>query len=1357
MKRYLSTLFLVFITGFLAISCVNEMDLSETITDPDVVAILVPRVKGFANQYVTKSEYAAEEQKISSVSLLVFNNSGNLVFNQEQTVNNNNVPTITLKKSMLESPAQRAFLDKSTVVMMANIDLSDFKKTDGTDLAIDEHLTLTAFLSANLHLDAGKTVITSLTDAFNGFPMMGIESQVNLSAASSQSSIEVSLEILYAKVNFSIDVANGGENEGTGMQFLMSKYTINNVAKASRVALSTQNPETPSADYDYTGAAFSVDQNKTATLTSNPVTFTFYVAETRYKPAADLSGIYPGTDWVTQDNALDVKGFDANNPNHQRQLNGINYKYDSYAQHYKPQVADKDGGQPGKGLAAYVTLHGTYTDYRGKAWTVKYKIYLGKNNATNFQVDRNSEYTNHITIKGIRNSSDLANGEVWIDHRVDASVNGDDASKHVKITRETIIDSHIEVRPLRVQWEEGKYYCVRLYLPTNEDGSLINWIGVERFTGENCQGSTQYCYQNNKSIGKRRYFTQNLIEELQANEGEFGIQIDEQKRKYINLFNQECAWIYFDENTTDNDRQADIKLDFIAYDGSTTIAAYTYKVTQQGLSTVSIKNADNSESILRYESYEEYLHSYDPIDQYDLSTSPYDYTKQGLAWGLNEVPLSSEYVVSAAPLDPLDLGWVSVNFIERGWMDDITSRYDYFHKNDAPSGNSYFTYTKSEGNWERLSCGTGLDFTERASIRVNPKITVVDMATMPTSAYQYCLSKNKFAADDEGNVQMTVNWYLPDVYELQAILTKIKEEAVPGDFVTDAFYWSSQPSRNSTMLSDLPLIGQYLDNIDFAAEDNANARAVSLSKDGTVTVQNTSRTTPNRIRCLYSPTGKPTDMDGRTPEGIGGKVTFVMKALNGNQEGHFNDLLSRTTERTIADKTETTIVKGDEPYTNETFAWPTFSSDASKLKDFGFFNDKQDANGNTITGFSEDPANATSWEKLLVADQVTDSYTTLYNFPGLHINTMDKYTGQNAYKPTTTKKSKTVTEKNIRANQYSGVMSYGETRSLDNMLNITFATHASQTNHSRFEYSAYVTGSKEQVKTSYWKVPSYHKVSLDENNPINYTKTYTATYKQNINDLGDIWNIIEGLKPKALAAAKQLAKNEYPGCIYSYGEPEYEQDYGNEGKWYNPKYYAQVTCTLTITSSNFYYQDAVGGGWDDENAQTKTVEYTGVQHDELRMFSGNSFTLSLSEKFKNTHEIVSVIVYYSGDNKMKSASASITQSGYDIYARFVESSITPPSQQSTPPQLVGMDYHEEGNGTGLQRWSGDGKESITMNLMDYVVTKPYIETGLGNLGDYAYLYRDITTSGDKASNLTKHIVIDKIEVKVVKKTSSQTE
>ena len=127
----------------------------------------------------------------------------------------------------------------------------------------------------------------------------------------------------------------------------------------------------------------------------------------------------------------------------------------------------------------------------------------------------------------------------------------------------------------------------------------MDWIGIERFTGNNNTDKNVYCYAGGKSTGKRRYFTTDLITELQTKQGEYGVREDEKtKQKYIYLLINDCAWIYFDENLGNTDREADIKLEFYPKEGSP--QSMVYKVKQRCLQTV---------GGYAIESYEEYLHS----------------------------------------------------------------------------------------------------------------------------------------------------------------------------------------------------------------------------------------------------------------------------------------------------------------------------------------------------------------------------------------------------------------------------------------------------------------------------------------------------------------------------------------------------------------------------------------------------------------------------------------------------------------------------------------------------------------------------------------------------------------------------
>lgn len=1330
MKRYLKYIFLALIATFTAASCIEEMQFEQPVPQGDELT-LVPRVKSFANEYVTKAtEYDANEKKITGLAVLVFNSDGNLVYWDEPE---DVTASIKLNKSMLNNPAQAGKLADATVVMIANVSLDDIK-TGTTSLRDNiSNVTLDDMEDYTCHIAEGKTVITSLGDGFTGFPMIGGVKGVNLEpTASQQSAIEVGMKILYAKINFSIAVADGTENAGTGMQFALSGYSVHNTSAATTLAIpankgqqpvdflgnaiegaaaSTVDGATASTVYEFTTAGAAGNTTGTATLGGNPVTFTFYVSESRYNHNSDLKGIYPSDDWlISSTNAYDedVKGYSsmsdadkAKNP-----LNGVKYFYDDIIQQYKPKLAAVSTGKPAAGLATYVLLNGTYTDYRGATWTVDYKVYLGKDNAHNFHVDRNSIYTNNITIKGIRNNdSHDGEGQVWIDHRVNVT-GASGAANHVDITRETLIDSHIEVRPLRVSWPENEYVGVRVYLPTNSDGSLVNWIGIERFTGENNQEGTIYCYQGTQSTGKRKYFTTTLISELQSKEGEFGVKEDS-GRKYVYLLNGECAWIYFDENNTASQRETTINLEFYPASGSTTTEQYIVK--QRGLQSI---------GDYKVESYEEYLHSYDSDDKYNLSTSPADYTQQGLAWGFPKQTISEDIIVGATPLE----------ISEYGLQDYISDRYDYFHKSDIPSGNSYYPYTKdANGNWVTASYGTGLIFTDRASAKKD--VTIKDMGTIPDNAYQYCLSKNKFKEDPDGNHTLDIHWYLPDVYELQAVLNA---NQTAEDFGADSYYWSSQPANDPSYSFDIPdWITSLIGDIDVTVqnEDPDNARAVS--KSGKTDLD---RSAQHRIRCFYDATGITADMSDRAPDGVGGNYNFYMKAYNGNAHAYFNYMLSGAT---------TTSDNSTKGYDNASYAYPTFANPGSE---FGYFSGAVDQNGNSVQGFGKNPAAQANWTEYtvpLVGTQ-TGYYTTLATYPGLTMYTLDKYTLVEAYKPTSTRKSETKVESAKTRRSLNSSLPTASLNTLDHltngdMLKISFSNDKNTSHSPVFTFSELVNGSKEVTTTRYWQVPTYTQTTYT---PKAASNTETFTGKSTGKSFKNKANAKTNGETNALQAAKDEAAVKYPGrtlevISYSYSYNELSYDFFGGG------YRNEVTCTASIkctaTSSPItYYANATGGGWDNGTSVTKTVD--GIETDELRMYCGNSFTISLADAYKNDYEITKVKVYFSGDNFVGTSGTL----GEDyIYTRFVDANISLPQEKTISKQgstetlqLPGMDYHDDTEaGTGSHQWTGNGRQSVTLVLADYFISN--------NILDNSYTYKYATA----ATNLSKYIVIDRIEVK----------
>ena len=986
MRRYFKFLTTSLIACVLTIACVNELDLHQPINESEFYTTLVPRVEGFANQYITKSSYDDEEQTITKLAILVFNEDGTCIHLQESENGN----PISLNKSMLNSPKQGGKLDDATVVMIANIGTDKLLK-DGKSLKeswenpdLRGGVTFDNLQNYSISLEDNQTILTSLGESFSGFPMIGASKANLTSTKEQQSPIEVKLKILYAKIKFAISVENGTENEGSGMSFTLNNYSVFNASKQTKLAVPTNQGEptmtfeefllgqpvsesaqtatvssaTESASYAYNNPGKPGSAAGSVSVGGNPISFTFYVSESRFNhglSVEQLANVYPDG-WTTTSEAEDVKDYTEEDKN---KLNGVKYFYDELAQQYKPQLAQSTStsGKPAPGLATYVLLNGSYKDYRGEIWNVNYKVYLGKDNSQNFQVDRNSCYTNNIVIKGIRNNDDTdAHGEVWIDHRVDVEIgDANSAADHITITRETLIDSHIEVRPLRVQWSEGEYAGVRVYLPTNSNGTLVNWIGMERFTGDNCQESTTYCYdKNRKSTGKRRYFTTSLISELQSKEGEYGVQEDGNK-KYIILLNGECAWIYFDEyvESSAQPREAEILLEFYPTDDTRPVETIKYKVKQKGLL--------KSNGGYFYESYEEYLHSYDSYDTYNISTSPIDYTQQGLKWGYEGVPLSTDIIVS---MNDINLSQAA-----------ISERYDFLVKGD--SYDSWHMYHRGGGLlWDEITNydnQSGKFFTDMVTEK--KKVSIMDMGTMPESAYQYCLSKNKFTVDADENVSMEVHWYLPDVSEMQDILS-----SGSNSLYSDVYYWSSQPSFSE----EKGTLSTYLN------ENKGSARAVSNLVEEPVDLP---REHQHRIRCLYSPVGIKADMDGRTPDGIGGNHSFVMKAyLDKNKSGHgyFNYLITPLSPEV---KTNT-----EQPYKfdDNSYDYPKESNSYPTKPEYGFkYEVTKDKANNDFEGFEVDPDVKTNWQSNQTINRVTedDYYYSLAKYKGLSadsVRTLDQ-------------------------------------------------------------------------------------------------------------------------------------------------------------------------------------------------------------------------------------------------------------------------------------------------------------------------------------------------------------------------------
>ena len=1329
MKRYLKYIFIALTATIVAASCIEEMQLEQPVTQSDELT-LVPRVKSFANQYVTKAGYSSAETKISRLAVLVFNSDGNLVHLQEAE----NATSVMLNKSMLKSmlntPTQASKL--ATLVMIANVELDDITKADDGTSIMDnkEGLTLVGLNDYSLTFDEAQTVVSDLGEDFTGFPMVGTISGVNLLPSNEPAAaLEVPLQILFAKINFSISVEAGTENQNiTSPSFSLGGYSVHNVSQATSYTPPTG--ATVSDAYAYKEEGYVGEATGTASLNGSPVTFTLYVAESRFLHNSDLTGIYPSADWLNTTT------------------------YDHLKQQYKPVVADLATGLPGPGLATYVTIKGTYLDYRGAQWNVNYDVYLGKDNHSNFEVDRNSEYTNHITIKGIRNnSSHNGEGQVWLDHRVDVSATTDNAA-NVTITRETLIDAHFEVRPLRVKLPDN-IDRVLLYLPkySENNGAQINetktgtnenWIAVENNNGR-VKDITQY-----SSNGKRKYFTASLIKQLYLENTDeiYGIRTnsldgDERKgQKYIQLFDGDCAWIYIDENVNGGERDAIIELVFYDKDGNALDEVETFKIIQQGLHTTA--------SGVKIENYEEYLHTY---DSQDLYTNPLtDYTQQGYKWGLEGINLSENQ-----------------NVVLTGDSSSDKFYYDFFHSKDREYSNaigSVGTYEVVGGN---IADNHGLNFTNNAGI--SNEMTIIDMNTRPSSAIQYCLSKNKFKVDDSDAEKhtMDVHWYLPDVYEMTQILTDSK--GTFSDF-GQYTYWTSQPSWKTP--ADLLGLNYLVDDVD-------NARAVSIEAANTekYTGTNASRDNHYRIRCAYSAEGiKNVDFSGtRAPEGIGA-MRFYMRAWkdwDSKEKGYFSWLPK--------EDTNTDLIK----YTmSDSYDYPVDSGDADQY--FGSYLEGY--------GFEKNPRDENNWKTETVEGYLGVTYTSqvvLHKWPGLTTKQVisnqtvsgnpyytlgdDKIESKSSAVTDLVKYDKDITTESLRPLGHL----------LDNNdLTIQFIKGPDATNNPTYEYYK-VNTTTTTTTTRTWVPPTYVEnilredskhyslrtpggqvqLSPDEQNYYDNTlKDYTVNIpfvgevgymrERLSNDEGYIYPSQETAMTAGLNAAKatndQGDEVEIPSGIrrnvtveqksvswYTY----YEKTGSGLRAKYNQKTQSGIRYRYRITytiegAETPYYEYASGGEWNEGSPVTgDPTPNNDPPTDQLVMYGGNSLTI----KANNDNEISSVKIYFSGSNVIQQGSLAGKE---HTFLRFTKDGFSGAEDVASP----GMSYSADGE-LGTMTWSGDSQTEVTFKLMLFV--KIYADR-LGSMFGNDPEHTQYRVNNDESKRHS--IVIDQIDVRYKKKSTT---
>lgn len=772
--------------GVLLQACSTEEFKPAPNSDKDFDVRIVARPKGFETINVgTKSNKTDEEKTVTNMTMFILANDNTVAYRQFIGTSS---PLFTIdRKDLAETHPGKQF-DKAKIYVLANY-------PDDASEGVED-------------LDDIKALFYELSDIGipeGGFPMIGSNDNIDLDPDGTLPPgkvIDVTLYCLYAKVVFDIavDPSQTSENQ---QKFTMDACTVHNIP--SKIALGepgalSQTTYVTSILKDATdntkNRTFTINQSSWSTNVAresgSSISFTFYIPEHKVIPDTKAENyVYP---WGTGIARYDENGASAP------------WAID-YRQHYKPDLLGSQAN-----LATYVELHGTYTDHNATDHVITYKIYLGEDNYSNFFIGRDKQLNNHIKIKGATNSSSVNPNTISYDHRVDIQA----TQFKFSLERETMLDSHWEIRPIRIAINRTEYPDAKIKVQILEP-ETSDWIRLEMPTNPT---GTDYCNAGNDptadaylAYGKRKYFTTNLVTELAANTS-YELTPSTPSTTTVQVLpngeTEYCIWAYIDENHSlagipadggCTSRNAIVRCKFWqdGDESNTSVSNYIqedYNFSQRSLYRI---NYDGRPYYI--EDYEEYLYNFD-------SREPYN-TTDGMEWGLDGVQLSNTY--DALFVNGINiLGYNTGNIVMDWLKDEYDPKYD-FYITSAEALNGRVTYRQYSGHTFSQEIVT------KAGIGSRPSNEQVE------SAVEYCYNKNK-RNSSTGKVD-NQSWYLPAIDEI--------EDICMGGYsyftvFQNKYYWSSQPAY---LVYDYSYSGLSSDEGQFYQEDSYRARATKVDNN----------------------------------------------------------------------------------------------------------------------------------------------------------------------------------------------------------------------------------------------------------------------------------------------------------------------------------------------------------------------------------------------------------------------------------------------------------------------------------------------------------------------------------------------
>ena len=688
----------------------------------------------------------------------------------------------------------------------------------------------------NIVLDIDNTLAMPKKEdgLYRGFPMIGtpLTAKFNLKSGGSnnESVANIPLKKLYSKVRFTMQVCASQLVSGQTPKFEIEKVEVFNVPKKVRMGRTLNSSGKPvygaTSDDDYIteiaeGSITDSNIEEYYQFTSEPFVITEFEDNIVYHNDSP-------------DQTEDIIEFGFYMPEHKVTPNTISYPTgipEDCKQYYKPlgvgATRTEDGLVNLAKIATYARIHGNYTDHNGQIKSVRYDIYLGQNAVDDFTVKRNQQLNNKLLITGLTNYYDAyggTDGNISIDHRVDVEYKGFNLS----MERTAILDAHFEVRPLDIELSPGS--TMRITIPD----AYRSWVAMESDQAARDNYNSDVYVSNSPRKAVRKYFTTNLVSELNGNGGRGNGGALTITHSGTSTTEIHRVWFYIDENPNVYDKllgedsnkggitSSPSDGSYAVYGKNDTNPMYRvcpvqfkyygtdYDNTGGGNATVSKTVNINlqqynlwrvwSPSKNRYydiEHEEEYLNNY-------ASDQKYGETQNGMPFGLEGIQLSNRYpaLVVKQNISGIMSGiieviksWFSIDSVEELANVVLSTGkdaiyYDFYLDRDlAELSNQTGTNILTIRNFSGFVFNQEIAETLKNSTDDNAKIDGIILTEDPKSAFAYCYHKNK--RNSSGGVE-TQKWYLPAIDEIEEIAHGAYEEF--DKVFQKQKYWSCQPA-----------------------------------------------------------------------------------------------------------------------------------------------------------------------------------------------------------------------------------------------------------------------------------------------------------------------------------------------------------------------------------------------------------------------------------------------------------------------------------------------------------------------------------------------------------------------------------